>query len=237
MVADLKNGVAFFLLLNAFCCGVTTDAGRSSLWTSSSVSSSSSLSRPRAAAAAARSRCRHRRRRALRRRQQRRRRRRRPAAARARAAAAAAGPPPRPGMRRRALDAPQRGARRARARSCAVAVALPRRGGRRLVGRELVLLERCGEWCHRWRAVLTVLTISLAKHQFAYPYGQRPVGWFSGGVGARISTRRDDEAAPSARDNLTSTAYSSSSEAISEQRACSEASLLKRAEQASKQRA
>ena len=39
-----------------------------------------------------------------------------------------------------------------------------------------------------------------------------------------------DEAAPSARDdNLTSTAYSSSSEAISEQRACSEASLLKRA--------
>jgi len=25
-------------------------------------------------------------------------------------------------------------------------------------------------------SVLTVLTISLAKHQFAYPHGQRPVG-------------------------------------------------------------
>ena len=31
--------------------------------------------------------------------------------------------------------------------------------------------------------VLTVLTISLAKHQSAYPCGQPPVGWFSGGVG------------------------------------------------------
>ena len=41
-------------------------------------------------------------------------------------------------------------------------------------------------------AVLTVLTISLAKHQSAHPCGQPPVGWFSGGVGARISTRRDE---------------------------------------------
>ena len=33
------------------------------------------------------------------------------------------------------------------------------------------------------RTVLTVLTISLAKHQSAYPCGQPPVGWFSGRVG------------------------------------------------------
>ena len=37
--------------------------------------------------------------------------------------------------------------------------------------------------------VLTVLTISLAKHQSAYPCGQPPVGWFSGRVG--LVYRRD----------------------------------------------
>ena len=34
--------------------------------------------------------------------------------------------------------------------------------------------------------VLTVLTISLAKHQAAYPYGQLHVGWFWVGWGSYI---------------------------------------------------
>ena len=41
----------------------------------------------------------------------------------------------------------------------------------------------------RYAGCLTVLTISLAKHQSAYPHGQPPVGWFSGGVG--LVYRRD----------------------------------------------
>ena len=55
-----------------------------------------------------------------------------------------------------------------------------------------LLLTTLTEVAQRHRKLmndLTVLTISLAKHQSAYPCGQPPVGWFLGGVG--LVYRRD----------------------------------------------